>query len=410
MKLIIKKPKNILLFLLLFLYIYNIGFVFFPGFLKSRMLIGIIGFFYSIKCQFFNKKIFSVFILYFVFIVFTLFIIILNFFKGFDVWFIQHLFLSILYLFGAYFICHFYSRKVLFTTFIYIIVLSILIHNVTAFIGMLTHGIVQDFIFSIQKLDGRIFYEMKDGYSRAVGLGIGNLFLGGVISGIGIILSFFLYKVKYFSTIKLLFIVVIIFFTGIFIARTTVIGFIGLLLLIFDFKKDFKRVIRMFFILTLSIITFFLSIISFLEDKINLKWAFEAFFSYQKGDLHTGSTNELKEMYIFPEKFTTWLYGDAKMLADDGIRYYMNTDVGYLRLLFFGGVFFVIFFYVVQFLMSYLIIKRDEKVKWLVVIINIYSLILSFKGFTELNYMLFLFLAFLINKKHEKSTSVTQFI
>ena len=115
-------------------------------------------------------------------------------------------------------------------------------------------------------------------------------------------------------------------------------------------------------------------------------------------------------MYIFPEKFTTWLYEDAKILTDDGIRYYMNTNVGYLRLLFFGGIFFVIFFYVVQFLMSYLIIKRDEKVKWLVVIINIYSLILSFKGFTELNYMLFLFLAFLINKKHEKSTSVTQFI
>lgn len=410
MKLIIKSTKNIFLFFLLFIYIYNIGFVFFPGSLKSRMLIGIFGFFYTIKHQSFNKKIFSVFISYCVFIVFTLFIIILNSFKGFDIWFVQHLFLSILYLFGAYFICHFYSRNISFTTFIYIIVLCILIHNVIAFIGMFTHGIVQNFIFSIQKLDGEIFYEMKNGYTRAVGLGVGNLFLGGVISGIGIILSLFLYKVRYFSAIKLLFTVTIIFFTGIFIARTTVIGFIGLLLLMIDFKKDFRRITKMLFILVCSITTFFLSIISFLKDRINLGWAFEAFFSYQKGNLHTGSTNDLKEMYIFPKEFSTWLYGDGKMLADDGIRYYMDTDVGYLRLLFFGGILFVIFFYLIQFLISYSIIKENRKVKWLVIIINIYSLVLSFKGFTELNYILFLFLAFFTNKKYEKSSSVTQFI
>ena len=98
------------------------------------------------------------------------------------------------------------------------------------------------------------------------------------------------------------------------------------------------------------------------------------------------------------------------MLADDGVRYYMDTDVGYLRLLFFGGILFVIFFYLIQFLISHLIIKENRKVKWLIIIINIFSLILSFKGFTELNYVLFLFLTLFINKKYEKSSSITQFI
>ena len=273
---------------------------------------------------------------------------------------------------------------------------------------MITHGWVQDFIFSIQKLDGEIFYEMKEGYTRAVGLGIGNLFLGGVISGIGIILSFFLYKVRYLSTLKLLLLVSGIFFTGIFIARTTMIGFVGILLLFKNFKSDFYRIIKVFFVLFSSFLISFLCVISFLGNRINLNWAFEIFFSYQKGNVHTGSTNHLQEMYIFPEKITTWIYGEGKMLANDGIGYYMDTDVGYLRLLFFGGLFFVMFFYTIQFIISYLIIKNNRKTTFLIIVINIYSLILSLKGFTELNYILFLLILF-TNKKmsYEKSATLT---
>ena len=264
---------------------------------------------------------------------------------------------------------------------------------------MISHGFLQDMIFSIQKLDSEIFFELKDGYTRAIGFGVGNFFMGGVTSGLGVIFSFFLYKIKRISTFKLVFFVSLIFITGIFIARTTMIGLIGVLLLFEDFKKDLHKIIKVFSIFILSAILLFMYIINFLKDIINLNWAFELFFAYQEGNIETGSTNELKEMYVFPNNLSTWILGDGRMMADDGVRYYMGTDVGFLRLLFFGGIFFTIVFFICQFILSYIIIKRDKGLKYLIILINIYSLLLNFKGFANLNYILFLILTFLVNKK-----------
>jgi len=82
------KTKSIIdkfiLFILIFLYIYNIGVVFFPGSLKTRMIIGIIGFLFIIKKKYVDKDFFIISILYFFFITYTLFIIILNLTNGSD--------------------------------------------------------------------------------------------------------------------------------------------------------------------------------------------------------------------------------------------------------------------------------------------------------------------------------------
>ena len=80
----------------------------------------------------------------------------------------------------------------------------------------------------------------------------------------------------------------------------------------------------------------------------NLRFAFEGIFNYfEKGEWSTASTNKLKMMYVFPETIKTWLIGDGYFSNPAFIDpyftgkvidgYYMGTDVGYLRFIFYFG-------------------------------------------------------------------------
>lgn len=66
-------------------------------------------------------------------------------------------------------------------------------------------------------------------------------------------------------------------------------------------------------------------------------WMFE-FISFDGDSVslsRTSSTDHLGEMYFMPANDITWLWGDGRYV--DGDSYYMNTDAGYMRNLFFGG-------------------------------------------------------------------------
>lgn len=77
------------------------------------------------------------------------------------------------------------------------------------------------------------------------------------------------------------------------------------------------------------------------------RFGFEAFFNYfQTGKFETNSTNMLSEGLIFPNNLKTWIIGDGYMAsglndpyyigpADYG--FYMNTDAGYSRFIFYFG-------------------------------------------------------------------------
>ena len=80
----------------------------------------------------------------------------------------------------------------------------------------------------------------------------------------------------------------------------------------------------------------------------NVRFAFEGFFSIaETGKWETNSNNILKNMIVFPDNLKTWLIGDGYIenpYSRDpyyvGPRYggyYMGTDIGYLRFLFYFG-------------------------------------------------------------------------
>jgi hypothetical protein len=68
-----------------------------------------------------------------------------------------------------------------------------------------------------------------------------------------------------------------------------------------------------------------------------LAWQLEPYLNLLLlGSFESASSDELLRMHFVPQ-FPTLLYGDFRYMSADGWLYYMNTDVGYLRLILFFG-------------------------------------------------------------------------
>lgn len=88
-----------------------------------------------------------------------------------------------------------------------------------------------------------------------------------------------------------------------------------------------------------------------------IEWAFELFVNLEKhGSLDSASTTHLQTMYIFPDNTQTWLIGDGRIADEEG-GFYKNTDVGYIRSLFYWGVIGSLVYFVVQY-KCFMILKK----------------------------------------------------
>lgn len=140
------------------------------------------------------------------------------------------------------------------------------------------------------------------------------------------------------------------------IARVTTIGMIiSLLYLIykselykFRLTLHQKKVWTMIF--CVSIITIPIVIYFYITNDVfckNIRFGFEGFFSLiEKGKWDVASNNTLKSMIVFPKTAQTWLIGDGYFINPKSDPYYtgaitqgyyMNTDIGYLRFIFYFG-------------------------------------------------------------------------
>ena len=80
----------------------------------------------------------------------------------------------------------------------------------------------------------------------------------------------------------------------------------------------------------------------------NLRFGFEGFFSLvEKGRWEVRSNNILKGMVVWPESLKTWVIGDGFFDSPEDLPdqfgqvfggFYMKTDIGYLRYIFYFGV------------------------------------------------------------------------
>lgn len=85
------------------------------------------------------------------------------------------------------------------------------------------------------------------------------------------------------------------------------------------------------------------------QMKKNLRFGFEGFFNWaEKGEFNYTSNDRLREMYVWPDNFKTWIIGDGYIenpldvdvyyTGETTEGYYKGTDMGYARFIFYFGI------------------------------------------------------------------------
>lgn len=223
--------------------------------------------------------------------------------------------------------------------------------------------IVKDFV------DAYVFQnqEFLTKGERLYGIGA-SLDTAGIRFAICVILLFYVLKVwklplqSYrFCVTALLFVLLV----GSMIARTTLVGLLlggGLFLYYGMQTKSFnsRKLLVLFAIVAVLGFSFIYLYNTDYYFREMARFGLEPFFNYfEGGELMAKSNENLIRMYVFPDNMKTWIIGDGYFANPHSIDpfyvgkttswgYYMGTDVGYLRLIFYFGLIglfaFVIFF------------------------------------------------------------------
>ena len=410
------------LHLVLFFYVYSVQFVWVPFGLGTRVFMGCIGFFIYFIEVFKNKVVFSK---HFLNVCISLFAI--CFFSGIslffnrtrDIEFFVKYPISIgIIIFASYFVNKMISfrnkdgNKILaiMQLFINVVIIQIII----ALIMFWVHP-ARDFLNSIQVTSDQELKVLNETLGFRLN-GFGSRFFGsGIINGFALILIASIIKFNRQSKIKVFkysMVFLFIFIFGMMMARTTIIGVIlAYTILIFPKKEINLNQIKnnlMFFFYLISVPVFiFVCVFYFLPElrdslELALKFGFEIFVNYiQSNSIETASTSQMKEMYTWPTFLKTYLIGDG--LYSDVINgtYYMQTDIGILRLIYYFGLFGVFSYLFFQFNIVRAAYSRNPKYKIMFYVIFLYCIILNFKGFTDL---FFLNILFFINTDYQDNT------
>ncbi len=126
-----------------------------------------------------------------------------------------------------------------------------------------------------------------------------------------------------------------------------------------------------------------------------MRFGFEGFFSlFEKGYWETNSNNILKSMVVFPDNWKTWLIGDGYIenpyMVDPYYTgrlfrgYYMQTDIGYLRFIFYFGLIGLAAFTLYFIKTCQYCIRRCPDYLWLFVMILCINFIIWFKVSTDI--------------------------
>ena len=214
-----------------------------------------------------------------------------------------------------------------------------------SYVSMLSPGFSQNFLDRIHLIETRLIGVSSSFFTGGVKYSIAFLIL--------IILPYLnnslICRNKLIYTLSF----IIIMTAGIMTARTFfVIIPLGLFLFSIIKKGNFKKLIVNIIPKTLIIVLILYGISTFFIDKSDLEkrynFVFEMFINYQEsGELTTVSTDTMKDMYVFPKTLKTWIIGDGRMVNEDQ-SYYMHTDIGYSRLIFYFGIIFTVIYLLYQ--------------------------------------------------------------
>ena len=160
------------------------------------------------------------------------------------------------------------------------------------------------------------------------------------------------------------------------IARSTLVGVIWsvVLALFYLIKKGQMQtingrkvalIISLFLVMAAGGVLLYRMSYSF---RLSMRFGFEGFFSLaETGRWNVNSNNILMRMIIWPETLSTWILGDGYLLSPNDDPnflgeliggFYMGTDIGYLRYIFYFGLPGLILMITIFMSITYICIKR----------------------------------------------------
>ena len=224
---------------------------------------------------------------------------------------------------------------------------------------------LKQFVNSIALQEDLVF---KGNVHRLYGLGAALDVAGSRFAAVLIMIVFVLATTKiqkrWYEYLIYLLAFVFITVAGNMIARTTLLGiiicfgYLGFLTIrqTKDVEQDYTQLWKWFLgVLAVAIPLAVYSYNTNPQIRKNMRFGFEGFFNYfEKGKFTYDSNETLKSMYVWPEDIKTWVVGDGyfnnPVTVDPHYTgeitegYYMNTDVGYLRFIYYFGVIGLLFF------------------------------------------------------------------
>ncbi|MDH1003635.1 hypothetical protein [Acinetobacter junii] len=381
-----------LLNLKIFLPPYNvIGIFFFIG-----VFFSLISFKYGVV----SKDVFKILLINIFSILFLLISYLFN--QVVDIYFFkENILYHIVMLFSAFFIItlldYFLSKDVSRFNFVsFLIVIVIIFQLLLSFAAYLSPGLY-NIVFSIFSSPADLDNFNSFNETRMVTLGA-SFFGSGVVNVFTLILISFLITKE--NSIKILIFLLFSYFVvaviGMFSSRSTIIGILFSLFIIFFNKHNIR--VSIVIVLTLISSYFLLSNINFDNDSrfLNLvSFGLEFLFDFSNSQA-AKSTSELADMWsIWPTEVKTWLIGDVFYRNENS--YYMDTDVGYMRIIFANGLVGLFLFY----LTHYYLLSRINQFNLFVKFVILCALItLHSKGIGSfVPFLSLLFFAALIDNK-----------
>lgn len=189
-----------------------------------------------------------------------------------------------------------------------------------------------------------------------------------VVIAFGILMSVYLYFVKYLSLQVAIVLIIIMNISNIFTGRTGLflgLIFSSILIILLFYKSIFN--LKLFIkniLLSVVVITLFLIFLN--NYKLNddvFSWAFEIFINFsESGKIESSSSNELLTMFILPDDISHLLFGIGFYEGNNPLNY-IRSDVGYIKSIFSIGLLLSIFIYGLLFNLIYKLKNIDYTAK-----------------------------------------------
>ncbi len=400
------KIQNHIITLMVFLFIFNVPFIFLP--FGTGKIFSILGFLILFVHAILRRRIIFLgnndirFFLRYSTLLFTGATIIAILYRTFDFKVSYAYFLFVIeHLLGTLSIVYFVDRfNKLNIDFILKRFISAIFIQAIIVILMLINEPFKFKIYSMLSI-GDVLYNMSLRYDgiRGLGLATNTTYELSFVLSIGlIIIVYFINNAKTSKEIfKLAILYMMIMVATLIVARTGWIGvFISIYLMIcgkisrtnfvvFSIKKvKFITIIICMSLLGIMALYFFGGeVLLNLQNKV-LPFVFEFFINlFSEKSFETVSTNVLKEMY-FGVPLKTFLFGDGRYINENGVGYYMGTDGGYMRHMLYSGMFSVILyiFYYKMFnrIKNNLKTLNNEILAFSVNLIGLYYFLVHIKG------------------------------